>query len=189
MHTKELILNTAKEMISQVGYHRTTTANLAKMANISEGTIYRHFESKEEILLSILRELDENYVRFIEHVREQAREKEFLTIENVLEAHTRFVADNAADIKIVLSTYGILESSKKSMAAFIRRMQDFFEDCLESAVAHELIREVDVKGTAMTLVTVLFGLMRVKLYWEGEFPDFTDEAIRFCRRSLAKNPE
>jgi len=53
MKTKDIILATAKEMISEVGFHKSTTANLAKMANISEGTIYRHFESKEDILLHI----------------------------------------------------------------------------------------------------------------------------------------
>ena len=59
MSTKDLILSTAKDMISEVGFHKMTTASLARRADISEGTIYRHFESKEDILQHILDHFDE----------------------------------------------------------------------------------------------------------------------------------
>ncbi|MCM0756591.1 TetR/AcrR family transcriptional regulator [Desulfovibrio aminophilus] len=185
MTTKELILNTAKEMIAEVGFHRTTTASLAKQANISEGTIYRHFESKEEILLQILRDLEESYSRFIVQCRDTT-DGAYGTIEKVLESHLSFVRENEADIKIVLSTYGILDAAKKSMASLIYRMESFFEDCLRKAKAKDSIQEgVPERQTALILVTLLFGLMRLKLYWP-EVEDLAAPAVDFCRRSLIK---
>ena len=185
MTTKELILNTAKEMIAEVGFHRTTTASLAKQANISEGTINRHFESKEDILLQILRDLEEAYSRFIVQCRETT-DGAYGTIEKVLENHLSFVRANEADIKIVLSTYGILDAAKKSMASLVYRMESFFEDCLRKAKAKDAIQEgVPERQTALILVTLLFGLMRLKLYWP-EVEDLSNPAVDFCRRSLVK---
>lgn len=185
MTTKELILSTAKDMIAEVGFHRTTTANLAKRANISEGTIYRHFESKEDILLQILQDLEDSYSRFINHCRENT-DGGYGTIEKLLANHLVFVRENEADIKIVLSTYGILDAAKKSMAALVYRMEGFFEDCLRKAKTKDVVPgEIPERQTAFILVTLLFGLMRMKLYWP-EIEDLSLPAVDFCRRSLVK---
>lgn len=185
MTTKDLILSTAKEMIAEVGFHKTTTANLAKRANISEGTIYRHFESKEDILLQILRDLEEAYSRFIVQCRETT-DGGYGTIEKVLASHLGFVRENEADIKIVLSTYGILDAAKKSMASLVYRMESFFEDCLRKAKDKGVVYDnVPERQTALVMVTLLFGLMRLKLYWP-EIEDLSEVATEFCRRSVVK---
>ena len=54
------ILQAAKEIFSESGYHQTSVANIAKSAGIAEGTIYLYFENKEDILLTLLRETVQN---------------------------------------------------------------------------------------------------------------------------------
>lgn len=184
MTTKELILETAREIISEVGFHRTTTAKLARKAGISEGTIYRHFESKEEILLEILKQLEGRYEDFIGHCRE-IFSREPLTVERMLELHLEFVAENESDIKIVLGTYGILESCKQAMGRLLHRMGYFVEDCLKQAREQGVIRDVPLRETAMTLVTLLFGITRARIFWP-ELDTYSNEAIEFCRRSIVK---
>ncbi len=186
MNTKDLILSTAKDMIAEVGFHKTTTANLAKRANISEGTIYRHFESKEDILLHILKNLEDSYTRFIVGCRE-ATDGGFATIQAILESHMGFVQENEADIKIVLSTYGILDTAKKSMATLVYKMESFFEDCLREAEKKGVTKPVPPRETALILVTLLFGLMRLKLYWP-EIEDLSKAAVDFCRRAVVTEP-
>ena len=41
-------------LFSRQGYHRTSTREIARLANLSEVTIYRHFAHKEEIFWSAL---------------------------------------------------------------------------------------------------------------------------------------
>lgn len=183
MHTKDLILQTAKELISEVGFHRTTTAQLAKKAGISEGTIYRHFESKEDILLAILKELEENYKRFISRLTAEGICER--GVQPCLESHFGFVEDNAQDLKIVLATYGILDPSKKSMAGFVNAMTDFFSGCLKSARSAGLINDVAIHENALAITVFLFGLMRIKLWWPDlDSEAFSNEAVQFCRRAL-----
>ncbi|MBU1228592.1 MAG: TetR/AcrR family transcriptional regulator [Proteobacteria bacterium] len=182
MSTKDLILSTAKDMISEVGFHKMTTANLAKRADISEGTIYRHFESKEDILQHILDTFDEKYQALAESCRARM-DKGPLSIEDLMGSHFAFLDANAADIKIVLGAYSILDATRRSMARFIERMRALFEDYLVHGHENGILREVPLKPTGLILANMFFGLMRIKLYWP-EIDDFSTEAVEFCRRSL-----
>lgn len=47
--TRETLMRAAAELMSEVGYDNMTTAAVAKRAGLAEGTIYRHFPSKEAL--------------------------------------------------------------------------------------------------------------------------------------------
>ena len=182
MKTKDIILATAKEMISEVGFHKATTANLAKMANISEGTIYRHFESKEDILLHILDALEEQFSYYIEAIR-QKLDREACALEEVMNEYFAFVEANEIDMKIMLSTYGLLDSSKRLMAVFMKNLDLVLEDCIRQGIKKGTIREIAVEENATVVMTIIFGLTRMQLYWPDR-RDVRAEAVEFCRRSI-----
>src|SRR5204863_6008546 len=48
-------MRTALELFTTLGYHDTTTALIAKKAGIAEGTIYRHFTSKQQLVNELYR--------------------------------------------------------------------------------------------------------------------------------------
>jgi len=48
--TRLRLLQAALELYTTTGYSRTTTPMLAEQAGVAEGTIYRHFSSKEHLL-------------------------------------------------------------------------------------------------------------------------------------------
>lgn len=182
MNTKERILDVARDMIATSGYHSTTTAALAGRAGISEGTIYRHFKSKEDILIQILKDLNDRYSRFILDLRSRIDGGPG-TVETVVKEHLRFVEQNVADIKIVLSSYAYLDPSKRSMTTVIERMGAFFEEHLERAMESGLINRIPARKDALLMVTLLLGLLRLRLYWP-ELEDLSEEAVEFCRRSI-----
>jgi AcrR family transcriptional regulator len=51
---KTLIMNTALEHFSNVGYHATTITHIARHAGISKGLMYNYFKSKEDLLAAIM---------------------------------------------------------------------------------------------------------------------------------------
>lgn len=67
--TRQRLLRAALELYTSIGYRATTTPAIAARAGVAEGTIYRHFTGKEQLLnevyrgaqrwaLSLVRELD-----------------------------------------------------------------------------------------------------------------------------------
>ena len=53
--TRQRLVRAALELFTTQGYHDTTTPQLAKRAGIAEGTIYRHFTSKQHLLNELYR--------------------------------------------------------------------------------------------------------------------------------------
>ena len=51
-NTRDRLLEAARELFTTTGYHATTTPILARRAGVAEGTIYRHFPSKQALLNS-----------------------------------------------------------------------------------------------------------------------------------------
>lgn len=53
--TRERLLEAGLDLYATIGFLRTTTPALARAAGIAEGTIYRHFSSKEHLLNEVFR--------------------------------------------------------------------------------------------------------------------------------------
>jgi AcrR family transcriptional regulator len=51
---KERVILTAIDIISELGFQGLTTKEICKRQQISEGTLYKHFRSKDEIILGVL---------------------------------------------------------------------------------------------------------------------------------------
>ena len=51
---RKLILDTALEQFANEGYYPTSISKIAKVAGISKGLIYNYFESKEDIIRTIV---------------------------------------------------------------------------------------------------------------------------------------
>ena len=56
--TRDRLLEAARELFTTDGYHATTTPLLARRAGVAEGTIYRHFPSKQALLNAAYQEVN-----------------------------------------------------------------------------------------------------------------------------------
>lgn len=63
--THDRLVRAALDLFTTQGYHVTTTPQIAERAGVAEGTIYRHFESKEHLLNEIYRAALRLLVRFV----------------------------------------------------------------------------------------------------------------------------
>lgn len=53
--TSERIVLSAAQLFARQGYHGTSTRDIARLAAVSENTLFRHFERKEDLFWSSLR--------------------------------------------------------------------------------------------------------------------------------------
>src|ERR1043166_71382 len=64
---RELILRAATRVFARNGYFNSKVADIARAADVADGTVYLYFKSKEEILHSIF---DQNMPNAIASARE-----------------------------------------------------------------------------------------------------------------------
>ena len=58
---QEKILLAALQLFAQEGYHASSTSKVARLANVSEGLIFRHFKNKEGLLKAVLNEGEKKF--------------------------------------------------------------------------------------------------------------------------------
>lgn len=56
IETKQKIISAGYTLFEQVGYHKATTASIAKQAQVSTGIVYGYFKDKKDILKEVLNE-------------------------------------------------------------------------------------------------------------------------------------
>ncbi|MHB1393639.1 MAG: TetR/AcrR family transcriptional regulator [Clostridia bacterium] len=55
--TQEKILDTAIRLFAKKGYHGTKTADIARDSGVSEGTVFKYYSTKKDILRSVLNKI------------------------------------------------------------------------------------------------------------------------------------
>jgi len=120
--TRERLVRAALELFTTEGYHASTTPLIASRAGIAEGTIYRHFESKEQLLNEIYRAA----IRMLAAtVTESATTQTCRArLDRIAFIWRELASANPPLIKLVFSTEmeGLLDSRSKS--AFGSMVQD-----------------------------------------------------------------
>lgn len=64
--TRQRLIRAALELFTAAGYHATTTPQIAKKAGVAEGTMYRHFDGKQQLLNELYRASARWAMRLIE---------------------------------------------------------------------------------------------------------------------------
>jgi AcrR family transcriptional regulator len=66
--TREKIVEAAERVMRERGLARSTTKEIARAAGYSEGTLYKHFESKEDLFLAVLAERLPSFLALVEEL-------------------------------------------------------------------------------------------------------------------------
>jgi len=77
--TREKILEAALKLFSKKGFRETTIKDISKEVGITEGAIYRHFSTKEEIINSLLNEITQELrQKLLESIQKEETDEERL---------------------------------------------------------------------------------------------------------------
>jgi AcrR family transcriptional regulator len=76
---REQIIDVALQLFYTDGFNATGVEKIRETANVSKKTLYNHFKSKDELILTVLRRRDEqfrnNFMRSVERLGETPRER------------------------------------------------------------------------------------------------------------------
>lgn len=75
---KDQILQSALELFAGEGYQNTSTSKIARQADVSEGLIFKHFQSKEGLLSAIVNLANEDIKHFLDRMKAQESPKDII---------------------------------------------------------------------------------------------------------------
>jgi len=156
---KTQILEAAIQVFSKKGFEGSTTKEIAKKAKVSEGTIFRYFTTKKDILVQMLNILvDQTLFDFIEQIERGVDAEE--AIKSLLKLHYRFIVNNYDLLKILLFEVQFHKELKEK----------FYNNVISSIyeVTARVIKEVtpdiktDPRVVAETMTAIFLGLIITK---------------------------
>ena len=177
--TKERILLAALEMFSQNGYAGTNIRELAASLDMGKSSIYRHFESKEEIWNTLLD-------RMIAYYAERFGSADHLppvpnSLEGLVEMTMRMVQFTVQDEKIimtrkVLSIEQFRDDRARALASkhFLTGLTEMFAPVFAGMMEKGLLKRDDPALLAFAYTAPISALIHLC----DREPDKMEEALR-----------
>ena len=163
-HTKESLILSTIEVISEHGLQGLTTRGVAKKQGISESTIFKHYKTKNELILAVL----EYFSQYDQVIIESLGLKELKPIEAItyfVEAYVTYYENYPEITAITLSYEGLVhevELSDVVKRIFTKRVNTIRSLIEDAKRQKEIPKDVDTES----LADLIIGLERlVILRW------------------------
>lgn len=114
------IIDAASKLFAEKGYSNTSTAEIAKLAEVSEGTIFKHYGTKDKLLLSlIVPYLKECIPSIVDEVFNETMNDSITTFEEFLRAFLKnrkqFISENKEIFQIIVKEMIYTEKLKNEL--------------------------------------------------------------------------
>ena len=114
--TRERILDAAAKLMRSQGLARTTTKAIAAALGLSEPALYRHFASKEELFLVVLRERLPGFIGALMHLPQRLGKGALAaTLEEIARAALEFFAETISMAGSLFSEPALLDRHRDAM--------------------------------------------------------------------------
>ena len=181
---RQLIMETAMELFALHGYESTSISQIARKANISKGLLYNYFESKEELLETILNTGIDELLEVFDPNKDgvlEVPEMEFFLTETfrIIKEHRNFWKLYMS-ISLQTSVFKLIEKRIEELYVPLTKMTvDYFK----TAGFKNPVTEAVIFGSLLDGITMDY-VMKPDMF---PLDDIRDELInRYCRVNAKK---
>lgn len=160
------ILRASIKLFAEKGFHASSTAEIAKEAGVAEGTIFRHYKSKKDILLAVVAPV---LVKFagpfiLKDVREIFREQEHKPFAQIATELYRnrldLVITNEKTIRILLQEAFFHEEIREALVATVfSDVKEMFRKLTDAKVAAKELRPQPPEVVLRAVLSAMIGLV------------------------------
>ncbi len=192
---RNLILEAARRVLIEKGYHNTSIADISKLAEISVGTVYRYFENKEEIFNAIHQNgIEILHDRIMEAIPAGAGPREQLM--SIGTSYFEFSEEDATlfeTFSYFLTFPEIIFKAEHriSQGTHGRKILNRVAAIIDEGIKKGLFRQVNARKYAILMWSTLHGILQIKkvcdlIYRDYNFNEFYRYNLQYLIDSLAK---
>ena len=100
LRTRQRLLEAALAMFTDKGLDATTIEDITERADVGKGTFYRHFASKDEVMLALIEQAVDHLAEYIGRMQQQPSSLE-QSLEHLLDAHSKFFKEHADEFVLM----------------------------------------------------------------------------------------
>lgn len=150
--TRQIIMDTAVKLFANKGFKETSMSKIAKEAEVGKGTIYWHFESKEDLFFSIIKEKARSYFkRALKLDDENMNAKEI--IYQYIKDRIEFVENNYEVAQMLINNSNAINNEfKKLMEKRHKQMIAVLAKAITRGTSNGDFKKSDNKEVALMIV-------------------------------------
>lgn len=164
---KKLILDTALELFANQGYASTSISKIAQKAGISKGLMYNYFESKDELLRTIMNDFIDEMIGLLDPNRDNSLDDDELS--NLIDYFFELIKNRREEMKLfyqlslqpdvmnLLTQDAMLEKSIKYKKMYVDNLMSKFPD--------------DPVSAMINLISIFKGFALIYVFTPESYPD------------------
>ncbi|MFD1020778.1 TetR/AcrR family transcriptional regulator [Thalassobacillus hwangdonensis] len=176
------ILEAAIEIFSEKGYAATSTSEIAKRAEVAEGTIFRHYKTKKDLLLSIVMPMITKVAmpffatHFINQVFAEAPSDYKDLLRKIMRNRYEFAKKNVPMLKILLQEAAFHNEIHTAFkGVFMEKAYPRFKELIHKNQEEGILVDFPVHTIIRMTMTTIFGFLITRFIIMPD-ADWDDEA-------------
>lgn len=151
----------AYKVVSRKGYYNFTVRDIAKEAGLSTGLVHYYFKNKDDLLVSVLRVMNENLSFYLAKALEQTNDpKEKIII--FMDEAFHLVEREKEYFHVLIDFWTQINHNERMRKANVKLYQSYRAECskiLQEGIEKKVFKDVDVEYTATMIVAFVQGLI------------------------------
>lgn len=167
---KTQILDAARDSFTERGFHNTRMADIAEASGLSKGALYWYFESKDAIILSLLKKVFEPELRDLQSLLDDDR-----SAEERLLSYTQRAAEDMQDmLKWMPLIYEFLvlafrrDLIKKFISSFYKKNVELLESLIQQGIDSGEFQATSARDAAIAVGSIIEGTLMLWMYDPSE---------------------
>lgn len=192
------ILHAAIEIFAKKGFASTTTSEIAKKAGVAEGTIFRHYKTKKELLYSIISPFATELIlpffadRFVKEVFEAPTNQSYEELlKQLIRNRFEFVQSNVDLVKIIIQEMAFQEEIQHFFQqTFVEKVYPKFSNFIKEFQRRgEISADFPINTVLRLTIASVVGFLFTRFVvlpdanWKDE--EEIEHTIAFIRKGLA----
>ncbi len=178
--TAAAILSAAVQVIGARGYHGTSVRDIALAAGVSPGSLYNHFSSKQDLLVTIMNRAMDGLITATEEALFEAPNDPVTRLKAVIRVHVGSHAVGTRESQIGNSELRSLDPAALALTVSKRDAQQrMFNRVVQDGVAKGVFHTKDPHEAARFISSACTA---VAMWFRPDGPDSVDEVIERYQR-------
>lgn len=177
------ILRASIKLFAEKGFHASSTAEIAKEAGVAEGTIFRHYKSKKDILLAVVAPVLVKFaapfiLKDIREIFKEQAEKPFKEVTTELfRNRLNLVMQNEKTIRILLQEAFFHDEIREALIATVfKDAKEMVYKLIEAKMDAGELRRLPSQAVFRAVLHSMIGLVMFRQVLDpDEFAEYSDE--------------
>jgi len=154
------LIKAAYRVLSKKGYHDFTIRDIAKEADLSTGLVHYYFKNKQDLLVSVLKEINENIRKFL--IKSYSDLDDPVEKLKIFMTHAFELGNDEDYFKVIFDFWTLSKSSDRMHRTNKKLLKGYRDECrsiIVEGIEKGVFNDIEVEYTVSVIISVVQGMI------------------------------